>query len=139
MYLRAMSPKRAWYQHMEVGVGCGGGDRGRKRRRRGEGERVLVDVERAETLSRSWDSSERSSSTSRDGSGCVTPETPGEPAAMMLSPSSASSSSIFVSPKEAKTIRTLPGRRWRNSSRRSFASASAASSCCMRRRSCVGL
>ena len=53
---------------MEVGVGCGGGDRGRTGRRRGEGGRVLVDVERAETLSRSWDSSERSSSTSRDGS-----------------------------------------------------------------------
>ena len=46
----------------------------------------------------------------------MTPETPGGPAAMMLSPSSASSSSGFVLPKEAKTIRTLLGRRWRNSS-----------------------
>ena len=111
MHLRAMSPEQAWYQHMEVEDERGGGDRGRKGRRRGEGELVLVNVERAETLSRSWDSSERSSSTSRDGSGCVTPEMPGGPAAMMLSPSSASLSSVFVLPKDAKTIRTLPGRR----------------------------
>ena len=33
VHLRALSPKRAWYQHMEVGVGCGGGDRGRKGQR----------------------------------------------------------------------------------------------------------
>ena len=37
----------------------------------------------------------------------MTPATPGGPAVMMLSPNSASSSSVLVSPKEAKIIRTL--------------------------------
>ena len=86
----ALSPKRAWYQHVEVGGYWGGGERGRKWRQRGEGERVLTDVERAETVLQSWHSSLWRSCNSFDGWGWVTAATLGEPAEIMLSPSSVS-------------------------------------------------
>ena len=75
MHLRALAPKRAWYQHIPVGVVCGGGGR-RIVGRRGEGDRWRgVAVASVEIVSLSLAISVQSTSTSPAGWGFVTPAT----------------------------------------------------------------
>ena len=75
MHLRALAPKRAWYQHIPVGAVCGGGDR-RIVGCRGEGDRWRgVDVANVAIVSLSLAISVRSTSTSPAGWGFVTPAT----------------------------------------------------------------
>ena len=100
------------------------------------------DVARVAIVSLSLAISVRSSSTSPAGCRLVTPATESGAAVTIRSASWASSSRDFPSPDDARTIRTLPGSRWRNISRRSVASEPAASSpnnCYMRRSSWEGL
>ena len=109
---------------------------------RGDGERYRDErpcVVREVTSSVSRDTSVRRSSTSLEG--CVIEAMEGGAASRTLSARVARSSRLSAAPEEASTIRTLGGRRWRNSSRRrgpSVVAALSPSNCCIRRRSCVG-
>ena len=138
VHLRALAPKREWYQHIPVGTGRGGGDCSLDGRR-GEGDRCRaggVDVARVAIISLSLAISVRSSSNSPGGWGLVAPATENGAAVMIRSASWASSSRVFPSPAEARTIRTLLGSRWSVPSK---PGASSASNCCMRRSSWDGL
>ena len=108
----ALSPNRWWYQQRstEGWWSCGLGEQLRK----GLGvfeTRNLTSFFRPAISLRSW-------SISATSWGELTPETGDAATSVIPSTSWARSSRDNMSPVEAKTIRTLAGRRWRKSSQR---------------------
>ena len=132
-----------WYQHrvgsVARGVAAGLGERRAREEVRERDCRVNAWIE-------SWrrETSARSCSTSAAICGVPTADTDGIATSVTLSARSArsaSSSRVEVVLVDARTMRTLAGRHWRNSSLRNVPSAAptrSPSNCCIRRSSWVG-